>query len=91
MTTKPDIQIGERIQKVLANAGYGSRRELERRIEAGEVKVNGKIAKLGDRILPTDKVMIGPRQVGSQRLLENVKRTIVYNKPAGELVTRSDP
>ena len=91
MTTKPDNQTGERIQKVLANAGYGSRRELERRIEAGEVKVNGKIAKLGDRILPTDKVMIGPRQVGSQRLLENVKRTIVYNKPAGELVTRSDP
>jgi 23S rRNA pseudouridine2605 synthase len=91
LTSKPEILSGERIQKVLANAGFGSRRELERRIEAGEVKVNGKIAKLGDRISPTDKVMIGQRQVGTRRLLERVYRTIVYNKPEGELVTRSDP
>lgn len=91
LTNKPETPRGERIQKILANAGFGSRRELERRIEAGEVKINGKIAKLGDRILPTDKVMIGSRQVGSRRLLEKVNRTIVYNKPEGELVTRSDP
>ncbi|MCP5445142.1 MAG: pseudouridine synthase [Chromatiaceae bacterium] len=91
MTKKPETPNGERIQKLLANAGFGSRRELERRIAAGEVRVNGKIAKLGDRILPTDKVMIGQHQVGNRRLLENVQHTIVYNKPEGELVTRSDP
>ena len=88
---KPEPPGGERIQKALANAGFGSRREIERQIAAGEVKVNGQTARLGDRILPTDKVMIGHRQVGSRRLLENVNRTIVYNKPEGELVTRSDP
>lgn len=91
LTKKPETPNGERIQKLLANAGFGSRRELERRIAAGEVRVNGKIAKLGDRILPTDKVMIGQHQVGNRRLLENVQHTIVYNKPEGELVTRSDP
>ena len=91
MTNKPETPAGERIQKILANAGFGSRRELERRIEAGEVRINGRIAKLGDRILPTDKVMIGQRKVGNRRLLENTHRTIVYNKPEGELVTRSDP
>lgn len=91
LTSKSETATAERIQKVLANAGFGSRREIERRIEAGEVKVNGVIAKLGDRILPTDKVMIGQRQVGNRRLFKNAHRTIVYNKPAGELVTRSDP
>jgi len=91
LTNKPENQVGERIQKVLANAGFGSRREIERRIKAGEGKVNGQVAKLGDRIVTTDKVMIGQRHVGSRRLLENVRRTIVYNKPEGELVTMSDP
>jgi 23S rRNA pseudouridine2605 synthase len=88
---KPTTHQGERIQKALANAGFGSRREIERRIEAGEVKVNGKIAKLGDRITPTDRVVIGGQRVGNWRLEQNAQRTIVYNKPQGELVTRSDP
>lgn len=82
---------GERIQKVLANAGFGSRREIERQIEAGEVRVNGKPAKLGDRITPEDRVSIGKRRVGNWRLGDIGNRTIVYNKPLGELVTRSDP
>jgi len=84
-------QKGERIQKVLANAGFGSRRELERRIAAGDVKVNGKVAKLGDRISTEDRVTIGHQRVGNWRLQESGQRTIVYNKPEGELVTRSDP
>jgi len=82
---------GERIQKALANAGFGSRRELERLIAAGEVKVNGRVARLGDRITPEDRVMVGHRRVGNWRLQENIQRTIVYNKPEGELVTRTDP
>jgi 23S rRNA pseudouridine2605 synthase len=87
---KPGLQ-GERIQKVLANAGFGSRREIERQIEAGEVKVNGKIARLGDRITSDDRVQIGHRKVGQKRMERSRHRTIVYNKPEGELVTRSDP
>ena len=81
----------ERIQKLLANAGLGSRREIERLIEAGEIQVNGKTAKLGDRITPADRVIIGKRPVGAKRLQKNEFRCIAYNKPLGELVTRSDP
>ena len=90
MTSRPAVK-GERIQKVLANAGFGSRRDIERQIEAGEVRVNGKPAKLGDRITPDDKVTIGKRRVGAWRLGDTGHRTIVYNKPLGELVTRFDP
>jgi len=82
---------GERIQKALANAGFGSRRELERQIAAGEVRVNGQVAKLGDRITPEDRVTVGKRRVGAWRLTPTAHRTIVYNKPLGELVTRFDP
>ncbi len=84
-------QPGERIQKVLANAGFGSRRELERLIEAGQVRVNGRVARLGDRITPEDRVMVGRRKVGAWRLQPRGQRTIAYNKPEGELVTRHDP
>jgi len=91
LVNKDKTSNGERIQKVLANAGFGSRREIERQIENGEIKVNGKLAKLGDRISPNDQVMIGQRLVGSRRLRESVEQTIVYNKPEGELVSRSDP
>ena len=91
MNKSNDTAVGERIQKVLANAGFGSRREIERLIEAGQIKVNGQVATLGDRILPTDKVMIGQRRVGHRRLQSGKHRIIVYNKPVGELVTRTDP
>jgi 23S rRNA pseudouridine2605 synthase len=88
---KPGFPKAERIQKVLANAGLGSRREIERLIEAGEIQVNGQVAKLGDRITSEDRVAIGKRRVGARRLQKNESRCIVYNKPLGELVTRSDP
>ncbi|PLY12009.1 MAG: 23S rRNA pseudouridylate synthase B [Sedimenticola sp.] len=82
---------GERLQKVLANAGLGSRREIERRIEAGEVRVNGKVASLGDRVTPEDRITLGKQRVGSWRLQEQQRRVIIYNKPEGEVVTKSDP
>lgn len=88
---KPPEPKGDRIQKALANAGFGSRREIERQIEAGEVRVNGKPAKLGDRITPEDRVTIGKQRVGKWRLGNTGYRTIIYNKPLGELVTRYDP
>lgn len=82
---------GERLQKVLANAGFGSRREIEKQIAAGEVMVNGVTAKLGDRVTPEDRIQIGQLRVGAWRLKEQKQRVIIYNKPEGELVTRNDP
>ena len=90
MSTK-DTPVGERLQKVLANAGFGSRRELERQIAAGDVKVNGKVAKLGDRVTPDDSIVIGRTKVGAWRLQQSDRQVIMYNKPEGELVTRDDP
>ncbi|MCP3867167.1 MAG: pseudouridine synthase [Gammaproteobacteria bacterium] len=88
---KERTEKGERIQKVLANAGFGSRRQIEKQIVAGEIRVNGKTATLGDRITPQDQVSIGNRPVGAWRLNRTESHTIVYNKPLGELVTRDDP
>ncbi|WP_407926919.1 23S rRNA pseudouridine(2605) synthase RluB [Cellvibrio polysaccharolyticus] len=80
----------EKLQKVLARAGLGSRREMEREIEAGHVKVNDRIAKLGDRVTPDDKIF-----VNGQRVLQSTgvarRRVILYNKPEGEICSRSDP
>jgi len=82
---------GVRLQKVLANAGLCSRREAERLIEAGEVLVNGAKARLGDRVTPEDRIVVSGRKVGAWRLKPQEHRVIIYNKPEGEVVTRSDP
>jgi 23S rRNA pseudouridine2605 synthase len=91
MTKKSAVIPGERLQKVLANAGFGSRREIERQIAAGEVRVNGKVARLGDRVTPEDQIYIGRMKVGAWRLKQGQQQVIIYNKPVGELVTRDDP
>lgn len=79
----------ERIQKVLANAGLGSRREMERVIEAGRVKVNGNVAKLGDKVSLKDELKLDDKPV--KRENSKVRRVLVYNKPEGEICTRKDP
>jgi 23S rRNA pseudouridine2605 synthase len=79
----------EKLQKVLARAGLGSRRELERDIAAGLVKVNGSVAKLGDRVVADDRIEFDGKPV---RLAEaDDVRVLLYNKPEGEICTRSDP
>ncbi|HEX7965000.1 MAG TPA: 23S rRNA pseudouridine(2605) synthase RluB [Gammaproteobacteria bacterium] len=87
-----DAAAGERLQKALAAAGLGSRREIEGWIAAGRVTINGKPAKLGDRIQPTDRVGVDGKLV---KALEHVgdmrRRVILYHKPEGELTTRKDP
>ncbi|MCB1958687.1 MAG: 23S rRNA pseudouridylate synthase B, partial [Rhodocyclaceae bacterium] len=88
---KPKQPAGERLQKLLANAGLGSRRHLETLISEGRVKVNGAVAKLGDRATPDDRIEIGGRPVGGKRLASDQRFVIIYNKPEGELVTRNDP
>ncbi len=80
-----------RLQKALADAGFGSRREIEGWIRDGRVRINGKQAKLGDRITSADHVRVDGKEVkrGPARMRE--LRVIAYNKPEGELVTRHDP
>jgi 23S rRNA pseudouridine2605 synthase len=80
----------EKIQKVLARAGFGSRRELEEWITAGRVKVNGKVATLGDRIKASDKVLVdGKKLVGTEAVVN--QSVLLYNKPLGEICSRNDP
>lgn len=81
----------ERLQKVLANAGLGSRRLLESRIEAGEIKVNGQIAKIGWNVRSGDRVELDSKLfVAINDYTENAK-VLVYHKPEGVITTRDDP
>ena len=80
----------EKLQKVLARAGLGSRREMERAIEGGAVKVNDQIAKLGDRVTPADKIFFNGQRVATRTDMSR-RRVILYNKPEGEICSRSDP
>ena len=84
--------MNERLQKVLARAGFGSRRGLEEQIRAGRIEVNGVVAELGARIGPGDKVSIDGRQLSLTRAWqEQGCRVILYHKPEGEVCSRSDP
>lgn len=82
--------MNERIQKVLANAGLGSRRQLEAMIKEGRILVNGQVAKLGDKISEQDNVTIDGKPVRRHQK-QVVPRVIVYHKPVGEICTRNDP
>jgi 23S rRNA pseudouridine2605 synthase len=88
---KSSAPVGERLQKVLANAGMGSRREIEGWISEGRIEVNGTPAQLGQRVVPSDSIKVNGRKVSIQRLEPPEREVLVYNKPEGELVTRKDP
>lgn len=90
LRTPPAQGRGERLQKVLAQAGLGSRREMEELVRAGKITVNGKPAELGMRITTADTVRISRRQI-LLREPRDVPRVLVYHKPAGEIVSRDDP
>ena len=81
----------EKLQKVLARAGYGSRRELESWITAGRIKVNNQVATLGDRVSEKDRISVDGDPVRQTRLSERRSRVLLYHKPVGEVCTRSDP
>ena len=79
---------GERLQKVLAQAGIGSRRASEELIEAGRVRVNGEVARLGRRVDPeVDVVEVDGAQIGVKPGLVH----LLLNKPAGVITTAADP
>ena len=86
VVVKPD---GEKLQKVLARIGLGSRRKLEESIQAGDITVNGKTAKLGDRVVAGDKIKFKGRPVANDQLVDN--RILLYHKPVGEVCSRKDP
>ncbi len=82
---------GERVQKVLARGGVGSRREIERWIVDGKLKINGKTVKLGDHLREGDHLQLNGRVVVWQKFARQPTRVLIYNKPTGEVVTRRDP
>ena len=81
----------EKLQKVLARAGFGSRRELEEWISAGRVKVNDKVAKLGDRVSDRDKISVDGKKLAPREQSAQQHPVLMYNKPLGEICTRNDP
>ncbi len=83
--------MSEKIQKVLANAGLGSRRQIEGWIEEGRVTVNNRVASLGDRMTYHDKVCIDGREIKLAKSKNQHSRVLVYHKPEGEMCTRHDP
>jgi len=87
---EPEAAPPERLQKVMAAAGLGSRRSLEQHIRDGEVRVNDRPATLGQSVRAGDVVAFGEhRWTVVSRPVEH--RTLIYNKPEGEVSTRSDP
>lgn len=80
----------ERLQKVLAASGVGSRREMEEWISQGWVTVNGRVATLGERVSPDDQVTV-KGSVVKLKWADRLPRIIIYHKQEGEIVSRDDP
>lgn len=81
----------EKLQKVLARSGHGSRREIEQMIANGRIRVNGHVAQLGERVDGDADVRIDGHKVSIKDESSMVCRVLMYHKPEGELVTRKDP
>lgn len=82
--------MAERLQKVLAAAGHGSRREIESWIDAGRVTVDGQVAKLGAKVEGTEYIALDGKRLSLRSALQQ-HRHIVYNKPPNEITSRDDP
>lgn len=81
----------ERLHKVMAQAGIGSRREMEEWIAAGRITVNGEVAQVGQTVVYGDKVKVGGRLVNLRFTSTRTPRVLLYHKPEGEIVSRDDP
>ena len=88
---KATVKDSEKLQKVLARTGKGSRREIEAMISAGRVSVDGNTAYLGDRVEGTEQIRIDGHQVKLTAQADELCRVLMYNKPEGEMCTRKDP
>ena len=87
---RSEIEKPVRLQKALSSAGLGSRRHCEELISSGVVKINGKIAQLGDRVLPKDEITVKDKAV-KPVWQDRLPRIILYYKQEGEIVSRDDP
>lgn len=81
----------ERLQKILSQAGYGSRREIEQWIEQGLIHLNGARAKLGDCANAEDNISVKGRVIPNPLNVAQRTRILLYNKPIGEVSSRNDP
>ncbi len=82
-----------KLQKRLAEAGLGSRRAMEELIQSGQVAVNGRVAKLGLRVGAGDRITVAGEPLAERRVAREARgpRVVLYHKPEGEIVSRSDP
>ena len=86
-----ELMQGERLQKVLAQTGLGSRRAMEEWITAGRVTLNGELATLGMRVNAGDTVRVDKRIIKLQEQGSGLPRVLLYHKQEGEIVSRDDP
>ncbi|MDU3293855.1 MAG: S4 domain-containing protein, partial [Pseudomonas aeruginosa] len=84
----PHVPVGEKLQKVLARLGVGSRRDVEVWIAEGRVNVNGSVASLGQRVDSHDAITVDGHLIRREEAAESVRRVLIYNKPEGEVCTR---
>lgn len=85
----PSASSHERLQKILARVGLGSRRQIETWIQNGRIHVNHQLATIGQRITPQDEVTLDGRKI--QLKFDPPRQIICYHKPTGEVCTRHDP
>ncbi|MFM2479961.1 23S rRNA pseudouridine(2605) synthase RluB [Celerinatantimonas sp. YJH-8] len=83
--------MSEKLQKILARCGLGSRREMEAAIDAGRASINGQVAKLGDRAEAEDVIRFDEQVVDTQRAANEPCRVLIYHKSDGEICSRHDP
>lgn len=81
--------MSDKLQKILAQVGLGSRREMERWIEQGRIQLNGEVAKLGERATAADEIKVDGKVI--EHAVKTARRVLAYNKPEGEVCTRNDP
>ncbi|HEY7771736.1 MAG TPA: pseudouridine synthase [Marinagarivorans sp.] len=85
------MSVNEKLQKVLASAGFDSRRAIERAVSAGQVTLNGQRATLGVRVAPGDRIIYQGRSYTVPAVSDRETRVLLYNKPEGEICSRQDP
>jgi 23S rRNA pseudouridine2605 synthase len=85
------VKSGDKLQKFLAQMGLGSRREIEKKILQGRVSLNGKIASIGTKGSINDRIIFDGKTLKNQVKPSSRSRIIIYNKPNGEICTKSDP
>jgi 23S rRNA pseudouridine2605 synthase len=81
----------ERLQKILSQAGFGSRREMERWIEQGVIEVNGVVVKIGESASEKDVIKVNGKVIQNPLLKKQRTRIMIYHKPVGEICSRQDP